>query len=149
MFPVPVQRADHGQSALSLWLWEECGRLGLHVLLCRKRLPASSSISRDQVSCILITWPGELLHTLQLDHRRKGGGVIGTSSVFKLSLDRARLLWNFRSYCKFFLFAVDPLTESKVGDMKDLWVRLKQFVEIRTVFSTSWFLIRCRFKDLF
>lgn len=46
---VPCPRAHHGQPAFSLWLWEECGRLGLHVLLCWKWLSSTPAIFRNQV----------------------------------------------------------------------------------------------------
>lgn len=49
LFLVPCPRAHHGQPAFSLWLWEECRRLGLHVLLCWKWLSSTSSIFRNQV----------------------------------------------------------------------------------------------------
>lgn len=47
---VPGQRADHGQPAFSLRLWEECRWLGLYVFLCWKWLPTTSSVLRNQVS---------------------------------------------------------------------------------------------------
>lgn len=50
VFSVPHQRADDGQPAVSLRLWEECRRLGLHVFLCWKWLPSSPAILRNQVS---------------------------------------------------------------------------------------------------
>lgn len=62
LFLVFGKRAYHGQSAISLWLWAQCWRLGLHVFLCWERLLTTSAILRNQVSlslfsmCVLVCY---------------------------------------------------------------------------------------------